>query len=162
MSRPVFQRVKEMFGEDVGPEVKTKDFTTFYAKRERIADVLKFLKEELAFDLFVYITAVDYLGWKATSLPHDKRFEVVYHLYSLRFKDRVRVKVAVDEGEKVPSVAHIFKGANWHEREVYDMFGIVFSGHPNLERILLWEGFGGHPLRKDYGLRQWPDLPSNE
>ncbi len=81
----------------------------------------------------------------------DQRFEVVYHFYSMPQRHRVRLKVAVTEDDAtVPSLTPLWPGANWYEREVWDMFGIRFSGHPDLKRILMYEGFEGHPLRKDY------------
>jgi NADH-quinone oxidoreductase subunit C len=98
----------------------------------------------LAFDFLMDVTAVDYLG-------SDPRFEVVYHLYSLARNHRIRLKVGVSEGSpRVPSVTPVWRGANWLERETYDMFGIQFEGNPDLRRIYLYEEFEGHPLRKDY------------
>ncbi len=117
---------------------------------ESIIHVLEFLKNDLRtrFDLLVDITAVDYLGRKP-------RFDIVYHLSSLPFKRRIRVKVRVD-GERpvVDSATSLWSSANWLEREVWDMFGIQFVGHPNLKRILMYEDFKGHPLRKDYPLKK--------
>ena len=81
------------------------------------------------------------------------RFSVAYTLYSFQKNARVRLRVWTDENEPVPSVTSVWKTANWHERETFDMLGIKFSGHPNLERILMWEGFNGHPLRKDFPIR---------
>ncbi len=89
------------------------------------------------------LSAVDYLG-------QTPRFEVVYHLNSLERNVRLRVKVPVNEGEEVESVTSLWQIANWLEREVWDMFGIRFSNHPNLKRILMYDEFEGHPLRKDY------------
>jgi NADH-quinone oxidoreductase subunit C len=75
---------------------------------------------------------------------------VVYHLYSLKHNDRVRIKASLEEGETISTVESLWKGANWYEREAFDLFGIVFENHPNLKRILLWDEFDGHPLRKDF------------
>ena len=95
------------------------------------------------------ITAVDYLERKPV------RFEVVYHLYSLQFNHRIRVKVPVAEEDcKVDSVVTLYKTANWYEREIWDLYGVKFNGHPNMTRILLYEGFKGHPLRKDYPINK--------
>lgn len=89
--------------------------------------------------------------------PNNPRFEVVYLLYSFKLNHRLRLKVNVREGESVPSVESIWKAANWLEREVYDLFGITFENHPDLRRILLWDGYEGHPLRKDFPV-EGPDF----
>ena len=111
--------------------------------REKIAEVARYLKESEDFRYCVDVTAVD---WKT----REPRFDVVYHFYSFSKNDRIRVKCGAAEGEEVPSIADVFLAANWSERETYDMFGIRFAGHPDLRRILTWEGFHGHPLRKDF------------
>jgi NADH-quinone oxidoreductase subunit C len=118
---------------------------TVTVAREKIADVARHLKEKEDFPYCVDVTAVD---WKT----RQPRFDVVYHFYSFSKNDRIRVKCGAAEGEDVPSIASIFLAANWCERETFDMFGIRFSGHPDLRRILTWEGFHGHPLRKDFPL----------
>ena len=112
--------------------------------------VMEFLKNDprLQFDMLADITAVDYLGRKP-------RFDVVYHLVSLPLGQRLRIKVRPDDAEPaVDSLAPLWDSANWLEREVWDMFGIRFIGHPDLKRILLYEEFQGHPLRKDYPIRK--------
>jgi NADH-quinone oxidoreductase subunit C len=99
---------------------------------------------EFAFELLVDLTVVDFFG-------KEPRFEVVYHLKSLSLGHRLRVKIRVTEDDPVvPTVSSIWKGGNWLEREAWDMFGVRFSGHPDLRRILMYEEFRGHPLRKDY------------
>jgi len=118
---------------------------TVTVARERIADVARHLKEKEDFAYCVDVTAVD---WKT----RQPRFDVVYHFYSFSKNDRIRVKCGAAEGEDVPSIANVYLAANWSERETWDMFGIRFSGHPDLRRILTWEGFHGHPLRKDFPL----------
>lgn len=116
-------------------------------KKEGIIPVLSFLKDK-GFELLLDITAVDYLG-------RDPRFEVVYHLLSFKEKRRLRIKTSVGEDRPaVSSVTSLWKNADWLEREVWDMYGIIFEGHPNLKRILLYEEFKGHPLRKDYPLKK--------
>jgi len=100
---------------------------------------------QLKFVSIIDITAVDYPG-------RDKRFDVVYHLMSPTLNQRVRVKVRTDEDTPVPSATGIYPGANWFERETYDMYGVLFSGHPDLRRLLTDYGFEGHPLRKDFPL----------
>jgi NADH-quinone oxidoreductase subunit C len=118
---------------------------TVVVEREKVADVARHLKEKEDFRYCVDVTAVD---WK----KREQRFDVVYHFYSFSKNDRIRVKCGVADGQEVPSIAGVFLAADWSEREAYDMFGIRFAGHPDLRRILTWEGFNGHPLRKDFPL----------
>ena len=115
------------------------------ADAPRILDVLTHLRSDPAcqFFCFIDITATDYPS-------RAKRFDVVYHLLSPRLNQRVRIKAAVGEGETIPSACSVFPAADWFERETYDMFGVLFSGHPDLRRILTDYGFEGHPLRKDF------------
>jgi len=125
---------------------------TALVPRERLGEVLRFLRDDeaTAFDLLADMTAADYP-------EREKRFDVVYHLYSIARNHRLRVKSRVGEGEEVASVSGIWQAAGWHEREVFDLFGIPFSGHPDLRRILLPDEWRGHPLRKDYPLEGFPD-----
>ena len=116
---------------------------------EHLPQVVAFLKAELDFKLFVSIDGVDRLHLA----ENDPRFEVVYFLSSLSRREHVRLKVRVNENQEVPSLVPLFKGANWWERFVWDFYGVRFSGHPDLRRVLLYEEFQGHPLRKDYALR---------
>ena len=111
----------------------------------RILDVVTFLREDprCRFISFIDVTAVDYP-------TRDKRFDVVYHFLSPHLNTRIRVKLAADEGTQVPSLIGIFPGADWFERETYDLYGVVFAGHPDMRRILTDYGFDGHPLRKDF------------
>ncbi len=128
--------------------VSAKSFAgqiTVVVQKDSIARVARHLKDAEDFRYCVDVTAVD---WK-TRVP---RFDVVYHFYSFSKNARIRVKCAAADGEEVPSIASVFLAANWCERETWDMFGISFSGHPDLRRILTWEGFKGHPLRKDFPL----------
>ena len=97
------------------------------------------------------LTAVDYLKWPEQK---GKRFEIVYHFFSLEYNLRIRVKFSIDDKEKSPSLTEFYKNANWLEREVYDMYGIKFEGHPDLRRILMYDEFKGYPLRKDYPLKK--------
>jgi NADH-quinone oxidoreductase subunit C len=112
----------------------------------RLVETMRFLRDDsaLAFEMLSDLCAVDYL-------PRVPRFEVVYHLYSVAKNHRLRVKVQVGaEAPSVPSVVPLWPSANWMEREVWDLYGIRFEGHPDLRRILLYDEFEGHPLRKDY------------
>jgi NADH-quinone oxidoreductase subunit C len=121
--------------------------TTITAAAASIVDVLRRLRddERTQMEILIDIAGVDYP-------ERAQRFEVVYHLLSPRLNQRLRVKIAADETTLVPSVIPLFPNADWYEREAYDMFGILFSGHPDLRRLLTDYGFQGHPLRKDFPL----------
>ncbi|RME64525.1 MAG: NADH-quinone oxidoreductase subunit C [Nitrospirae bacterium] len=139
--------LKEKFPEEVREIKEFRGQVSVTVKRDRILEIMRFLKEtpELDFDLLKDLCGVDYLGKK------DVRFEVVYTLYSLKHKHMIRIKAEVPESDcEIDSVVPIWRGADWHEREAYDLFGIAFRGHPDLRRILLPENWEGHPLRKDY------------
>jgi len=125
---------------------------SLYVDPRRILDALRFLKgdPELLFEFLSDITSVDRLPERG---PGEPRFEVVYNLYSLTFNRRVLVKAALEDGVTIASATVVWSGANFLEREVYDLMGIVFEGHPNLERILTADGWLGHPLRKDFPTR---------
>jgi len=133
---------------------RISDIYTFRAdlnivlKPHDIPEVCRFLKTEpdLKYNFLSCITAADYLGMR------DKRFEVVYILFSIPFGHRVILKTRVDENEDIPTLTSLWSTANWQEREVYDMFGIKFSGHPNLNRILMDDDWVGYPQRKDFPL----------
>jgi len=124
-----------------------QDLPTFIVERERIVDVLRSLKQDHTFTLPLDLWGVDYPR-------REKRFDVMYQLYSLQNNERVRIKLPVGEGESVDTATGVFQGYDWYEREVYDMYGVRFDGHPNLRRILTHEAFQGHALRKDYDATQ--------
>jgi NADH-quinone oxidoreductase subunit C/D len=126
----------------VGQE-RGQDLPTLLVEKERIVEVLRALKHDLRFTLPLDLWAVDYP-------KREKRFDVMYQLYSLDNNERVRLKVAVGEDESVDSSTAVYKGFDWFEREAWDMYGVRFDGHPNLRRILTHEAFQGHALRKDY------------
>jgi len=147
----ILARVTERFG----PAVLTADAplgdATVLVEAAHVSDLLRFCRDEaeLGFDMLMDLTAADYLTYPGRE--DRPRFEVVYHLYSVPHNHRLRVKVGVDEDHPaVPSAVPLWPSANWFEREVWDMFGIGFEGHPDLRRLLLYEQFVGHPLRKDY------------
>jgi NADH-quinone oxidoreductase subunit C len=117
---------------------------TVVVPADRVIEVCRACKEKLDFTFLVDLTAVD---WKDRP---EGRFDVVYWMHRFTDSQRLRVKVRLADGAELASVTPVWKTANWMEREVFDMFGIYFGGHPNLERILTWEGFNGHPLRKDF------------
>ena len=149
-SFPQLDLLRETFPEGVLETSRPQGDATAIVGREVLKAAMEFLKQDprLLFAVLVDITAVDYLG-------RAPRFEVVYHLLSLAFNRRLRVKVRLDDLEPaLDSVTQLWGSANWLEREVWDMFGIRFAGHPNLKRILMYEEFHGHPLRKDYPIRR--------
>jgi NADH-quinone oxidoreductase subunit C len=149
---PALDRLKERFGDQIVE-------TTFYAgevtvklKQERLEEIWRFLRDEvsLGFDYLSNLTAVH---WPDRPRP----FEVVYHLFSIAGKQRITLKIDVGEGEQPVTACRVWPTANWHEREVYDLFGIRFHGHPDMTRILMTDEWVGHPLRKDYPLEGKPE-----
>jgi NADH-quinone oxidoreductase subunit C len=126
---------------------------TLTIARDRIVDVLEALRDDPAcqFECLIDICGVDYP-------ERPERFDVVYHLLSLRKNQRIRLKVATDEDTPVPSVSEVFPAANWFEREAFDMYGIRFSNHPDLRRLLTDYGFQGYPLRKDFPLTGYVEV----
>ena len=130
------------------------EITLKLADAEQIFDVCRFAKTQLGFDYLVDISSVDNYG-------DDPRWTVVYHLRGLGHGQELRIKTDVsEEKSELPSVLPVWRTANWHEREIYDRMGIRFTGHPDLRRILMWEGYPYYPLRKDFPLAGKPtDLP---
>lgn len=145
-------RIKNAFRDDILETTIYRGEVTHVVKTGAIANLCGYLKTdpELRMNYLVDVLGVDYPD-------RSPRFEVVYHLYSVTKRHRLRLKVRVDEGEKVHSVTTIWRAAGWPEREVYDMFGIEFEGHENLRRIYLTDDWEGFPLRKDYPLRGYKD-----
>ncbi len=153
--KKVLEDLKQRFQEKIketsvqfGDEVLAID-------KDSLLDVVKFLKAEpYAYAMLLDLTCVDYLG-------REPRFDMVYHLYSLSNKHRLRIKAQLSEKDlSIDSLTAIWKNANWLEREVFDLFGVNFNGHPDLRRIFMYDGFEGFPLRKDYPLRKrQPRIP---
>lgn len=144
------QKIQENFENDVIEIHRRFQQDTAVIASSSLLQVATFLKEdpELQYNYLMDLTAVDY--WK-----RKPRFEVVYHFLSVANSFRLRLKVPVAEPKpKVDTLTTLWPGANWYEREVYDMFGIQFTGHPDLRRILLYPEFEGHPLRKDYPIKR--------
>ena len=144
------QLLRENFPDAVLDTMLPQGDATAVIRPESLTRIIDFLKNDsrLQFNILVDITAVDYLERKP-------RFDVVYHLLSLPFNRRLRLKVPVEDGSSaLNSLTPWWGSADWLEREVWDMFGIPFAGHPNLKRILMYEEFQGHPLRKDYPIRK--------
>ncbi len=148
----LIKKVKEAFRDAILETTVFRGEITHLVEKSSILSLCTFLKNdpELKMNYLVDVIGVDYQ-------PREPRFEVVYHLYSISRKHRVRLKVRLAEGEAVASVANVWKGADWPEREAYDMFGIVFEGHPELKRIYMADDWEGFPLRKDYPLRGFKD-----
>ena len=147
---PYLDRLKEKFSVSLEDTSISDDMLSVAVKRDACNALLQFLKddEDALFDHFMDLTAVDYLG-------REPRFEVVIHLISIPRFQRIRIKVKIDEDNPVmPSITSVYPAADWFERECFDLYGIKFEGHPNLTRILLYEGFEGYPLRKDYPLKK--------
>jgi NADH-quinone oxidoreductase subunit C len=147
------QRVQKQFSQDVIETHAFRGDETLIIRSASLRAVAKFLKEtsELDFNFLMDLTAVDYLFFAGGKIKKEPRFEVVYHFYSLKHNQRLRLKVPLAEkNPEVDSLSDLWPSANWYEREIWDMFGIRFRGHPNLKRILMYEEFKGHALRKDY------------
>jgi len=139
--------LKRQFGSGIGEASTYLGQKYMVVDRSLIPEILQVLRDQEQFDYCVDITAVHY---PSREMP----FEVVWILYSFARNERIRVKTLIADGEALPSSVPVWPTANWIEREVYDMFGIRFEGHPDLKRILLPEGWKGHPLRKEYGIIQ--------
>ena len=149
--------VAERQSESVLSVATVRGETVVEAVASGILNLAEFLKRDTRcrFATLIDITAVDYPG-------RDKRFDVVYHFLSMDLNLRVRVKAAVRDDEVVPSICPVHPSANWFEREVFDMYGILFSGHPDLRRILTDYGFRGHPLRKDFPVTGYSEVRYDE
>ena len=136
------------FADAIEKVVVDRGELTLHIKPERIAEVCQIVRndESLRFELCSSVDAVDYLG------SDNRRFHICYQLTSMTYRRRIRLEAAVPEGVSLPSVTSIYPTADWQEREIYDMFGVVFAGHPNLTRILMPDDWEGHPQLKDYPL----------
>lgn len=143
----VIEELKKEFGEKIESVKEFRGEKTVYVSPDKVRDICLYLRDNQGFDFLVDLTAVD------RGPGENPRFDVVYFIRNMDTREQLRLKAPLAEGEKVDSVCDVWPTANWHEREAYDMFGIEFSGHPNLERIYLPDDFDGFPLRKDYPLR---------
>ena len=153
------EKIKEQFSDVILDTPYAPDSAILIIKKDRLHDLMHFLKNEpaLHFDMLMDICGVDY---SKTSAPSSVRFEVVYQFYSFFFAHRLRLRVQVPEDDlNLPTVIDLWKSADWAERETAEMFGIHFVGHPNLKALLLFEGFEGHPLRKDYPIARRQKIP---
>jgi NADH-quinone oxidoreductase subunit C len=144
---PLLDALQKQFPGAISEAVIFRNMPSLNVAKEHLVAICKFLKspEGGAYTFLTDETAVDYP-------KREKRFDVIYHLYSFERNDRLRLRVQAGAGEKVPSVTGVWATANWLEREIYDMFGVLYEGHPNLKRILMPDEWAGHPLRKDYDI----------
>jgi NADH-quinone oxidoreductase subunit C len=144
---PMVATLKGQYGSGIREAVSYLGQNYMLVEPSIVSELLQILRDREQFDYCVDVTAVHYP-------EREKQFELIWILYSFARNQRIRVKTMIADGESVPSVVSIWATANWLEREVFDMFGIRFDGHPDLKRILLPDGWKGHPLRKDYGIIQ--------
>jgi NADH/F420H2 dehydrogenase subunit C len=153
-------QLKHKFGnaieETLMPGEYPTDVPVVYVKKDRVIEVLSFLKTENGFE-YNFLADIT-----ATDEQVEPRFEIVYNLYSINRHWRIRIKTRVREDEDVSTAVSVWAGANWAEREIWDLFGIKFKGHPDLRRILMDERWVGYPLRKDYPLRGYQFYPTPE
>jgi NADH-quinone oxidoreductase subunit C len=151
-SSPLVTELQKRFPAAISDAVIFRNQPAMTVAKESLIVVGEYLKSDAGggYTMLTDETAVDYP-------KREKRFEIIYQLYSFKGNDRLRLKVMAGDGEKVPSVVGVWPAANWLEREVYDMFGVLYDGHPNLKRILLPDEWTGHPLRKDYDILRQDD-----
>ena len=151
-AQELFPSLEKSLGEKIQDKTEFCGETTYTIAPVDLREIAKFCRDELSFDYLIDITSIDNFG-------EDPRFELVYELYSMTLAVHLRLKLRVSEDEgEVPTISDIWPTANWHEREIYDMMGIRFAGHPDLRRILMWDGYPYFPLRKEFPLE---GLPSN-
>jgi NADH-quinone oxidoreductase subunit C len=146
----VLNSLGKAFGEKLQQKTEFRGETSLTIAASDLRQIAKFCRDELSFDYLLDITSIDNYG-------EELRFEIVYHLYSMPRGVHLRLKLNVsEEVEAVETASDIWPTANWHEREIYDMMGIKFKGHPDLRRILMWDGYPFFPLRKDFPLAGLP------
>ncbi|MFL6514392.1 MAG: NADH-quinone oxidoreductase subunit C [Chthoniobacterales bacterium] len=150
----LLESLSQLLGPKIRSRAEFRGETTYTIAAEDLREVARFCRDDLSFDYLIDITSIDNSG-------QEPRFEIVYELYSLTLAVHVRLKLTVSETVgAVDTVSDIWPTANWHEREIYDMMGIKFNGHPDLRRILMWEGYPFFPLRKEFPLEGLPsDMP---
>jgi NADH-quinone oxidoreductase subunit C len=155
----IVERFRAQFGDAVLDQQSFRSQLSIWIRKDVLLEALRFAKTDpdLLCDMLTDVTSVDYLNHRG---PGEPRFELIHNLYSIPFNHRFLLKTPVVEGESVPSAVPIWKSADYMEREVYDLMGLVFDGHPYLQRILTPDGWLGHPLRKDHPTRtdQFPNV----
>jgi len=139
----------KLFGQKLQNKTDFRSETTYTILPADLREVAKFSRHDLSFDYLIDITSIDNFG-------EDPRFEIVYELYSMTLAVHLRLKLKISEDEQVDTISDLWPTANWHEREIYDMMGIKFKGHPDLRRILMWDGYPFFPLRKEFPLEGLP------
>jgi len=142
-------KLQEIFGGKIWETLEFRSEHTVRVELGTLYELLAKCQQDLGYEMILDISSLDHFG-------EDPRFEMVYEIASLDDSKHLRIKSKVSEDESVPSVTDVWPGADWHEREVWDMMGIPFTGHPNLKRILMWEGYPYFPLRKDFPLAGRP------
>jgi NADH-quinone oxidoreductase subunit C len=150
----LFESLGKLLGGKIQEKAEFRGETTYTISPSDLRELTKFCRDELSFDYLIDITSIDNFG-------EEPRFEIVYELYSMTLGIHLRLKLRVSEdGCAVDTISDIWPTANWHEREIYDMMGIKFNGHPDLRRILMWDGYPFFPLRKEFPLEGLPsDMP---
>jgi len=150
----IFDSLGQAFADKLQHRSEFRDEITYAIGESDLRDIAKLCRDELSFDYLLDITSIDNFG-------EEPRFEIVYHLYSMPHAAHLRLKLKVSEDVgSLDTVSDIWPTADWHEREIYDMMGIKFNGHPDLRRILMWDGYPYFPLRKDFPLAGLPsDMP---
>jgi len=153
-SQEAIESLDKSFDSKIQDKTEFRGETTFTIAAENLREIAKFCRDELSFDYLLDITSIDNFG-------EEPRFEIVYHLYSMPYAAHLRLKLKVsEEVGALDTISDIWPTADWHEREIYDMMGIKFNGHPDLRRILMWDGYPFFPLRKDFPLAGLPsDMP---
>ena len=146
-------------GEKIRDKTEFRGETTYTISPSDLHEIARFCRDEFSFDYLIDITSIDNFG-------EDPRFEIVYELYSMTLAVHLRLKLKISEDEQVDTISDLWPTANWHEREIYDMMGIKFKGHPDLRRILMWDGYPFFPLRKEFPLEglpsEMPDVAFSE
>ncbi|MEY2525560.1 MAG: NADH-quinone oxidoreductase subunit [Verrucomicrobiota bacterium] len=150
----LLESLGKLFGAKIQEKIEFRGEMTYIISPSDLREIAKFCRDELSFDYLIDITSIDNSG-------QEPRFEIVYELYSMTLAVHLRLKLRVSEDVgAVDTVSDIWPTANWHEREIYDMMGLKFNGHPDLRRILMWEGYPFFPLRKEFPLEGLPsDMP---
>ena len=148
-SQELLDLFSKSFGEKIQSKTEFRGETTYTISATDLHEIAKFCRDELLFDYLLDITSIDNFG-------EDPRFEMVYELYSMTLAIHLRLKLKISEDEQVDTISDLWPTANWHEREIYDMMGIKFEGHPDLRRILMWDGYPFFPLRKEFPLEGLP------
>jgi len=153
-AQELFDSLEKGFGEKLQQKTEFRDERTYTISSQDLREIAKFCRDDLSFDYLLDITSIDNFG-------EEPRFEIAYHLYSMPHGLHLRLKLKLsEETGALDTVSDIWPTANWHEREIYDMMGIKFNGHPDLRRILMWDGYPFFPLRKDFPLAGLPsDMP---